>query len=326
MGPKPVITRSSSSATHGARRQLQVALGLIWLMDAALQLQPFMFRRSFVSQIIAPNELGQPGFVAGPIRLAAHLIDPRVAWFNVLVITVQALIGVGLLYRPTVKAALVTSFGWAIGVWWIGEGLGGLLTGTASPLTGAPGAALLYVFAGLLAWPVDRRAGMNVTRGARIAWCLLWLGFSALWLLPANRAGGGVTDAITNAPSGAGWLSSIHSTLAADASGHGLAIAVVAASLSAAVGLAVLAGRGARAALVVSVALALVYWVIGQGLGGVLTGSGTDPNSGPLLILLAISIYPIHRASPPLRLPRRRAVGAVSQLSAGRMPSITSSS
>ena len=33
------------------------------------------------------------------------------------------------------------------------EALGGLLIGTASPLTGAPGAALLYVLAGLIAWP-----------------------------------------------------------------------------------------------------------------------------------------------------------------------------
>jgi hypothetical protein len=53
------------------------------------------------------------------------------------------LIGPGLIYRPTVKVALLASFGWSLGVWWIGEGLGGLSTGTASPLTGAPGAALL---------------------------------------------------------------------------------------------------------------------------------------------------------------------------------------
>jgi hypothetical protein len=293
-------------------------------MDGALQLQPFMFRRSFVSQIIAPNEAGQPGFVAGPIRLAAHLIEPRVAWFNLFVLTIQVLIGVGLLYRRTVKPALLASFGWALGVWWIGEGLGGLLTGTASPLTGAPGAAVLYVFAGLLAWPVGRPTGIDGTHRARIAWGVLWLGFAALWLLPANRTTGAVTDAIANAPSGAGWLSSIHSTVATAAAGHGSTIALVAASLSAAVGLAVLVGCGARTALAVSVTVALIYWVIGQGIGGILTGSGTDPNTGPLLILLAISIYPIHRSSLPLRLPRRSAPPP--QLSAGSRRSITSSS
>jgi hypothetical protein len=136
-----------------AGRKLQIALGSIWLLDGALQLQPFMFGRSFVTQIIAPNEVAQPGVVAAPIRLMAHVIEPRVALFNLLAVTIQLLIGIGLIYRPTVKAALLASFGWALSVWWFGEGLGGLLTGNASPLTGAPGAALLYVFAGLIAWP-----------------------------------------------------------------------------------------------------------------------------------------------------------------------------
>jgi hypothetical protein len=98
---------------------------LIWLVDGALQLQPFMFRRSFVTQIIAPNAVNQPRLIAAPIRLMAYLIEPRVAWVNLLAVTIQVLIGVGLIYRPTVKEALLTSFGWALSIWWIGEGLGG---------------------------------------------------------------------------------------------------------------------------------------------------------------------------------------------------------
>ena len=150
-----VHPRDAGHASHervghslGTERGLQVALGLIWLTDGVLQLQPFMFTRSFVTQIITPNTIGQPRFVAWPITLAEHLIEPRVALFNAFVATLQILIGLGLLYRPTVKVALLSSFAWALGVWWIGEGLGGLFTGAASPLTGAPGAALLYVFAG----------------------------------------------------------------------------------------------------------------------------------------------------------------------------------
>jgi len=312
--PLPV-TRASSPLTLGAERKLQIALGLIWLADGALQLQPFMFGRSFVTQIIAPNEINQPGYVAGPIKLIAHLVEPRVALFNLFAVTIQVLIGVGLIYRRTVKAALLASFGWALGVWWIGEGLGGLLTGSASPLTGAPGAALLYVFAGLIAWPrarsrSGRAAGGGILgeRGARTAWALLWLGSAALWLLPANRADAAVHDAIANAPSGARWLSSIHSTVAAVTAGHGIAIAVGAAGLSAAVGLAVLFARCAKPALALSAVIALVYFVIGQGMGGVLTGSGTDPGTGPLMILLAISIYPIHRSGRPLSWRLRRAL------------------
>jgi hypothetical protein len=301
------ITQTSAPLTLGAQRRLQIALGVIWLIDGALQLQPFMFGRAFVTQIIAPNETGQPGFVAAPIRLIAHLIEPRIALFNLFAVAIQVLIGIGLIYRPTVKAALLTSFGWALGVWWIGEGLGGLFTGTASPLTGAPGAALLYVLAGLIAWPQARwqtgntaPGGLLGERGARTAWALLWLGSAALWLLPANLADTAVPDAIAHAPSGARWLSSIHSTVAAAAAGHGIAIAIGAASLSAAVGSAVLLARCARPSLALSTAIALVYLVIGQGIGGILTGSGTDPGTGPLIILIAISMYPLHRDRRPL--------------------------
>jgi len=306
-GQSKTVTRATASPALGAQRKLQIGLGSIWLIDGALQLQPFMFTRAFVTQIIAPNEIGQPGFVAGPVRLAAHLIEPRVVLFNLLAATIQVLIGLGLIYRPTVKTALLTSFGWALGVWWIGEGLGGLFTGTASPLTGAPGAALLYVLAGLIAWPQTRgqtrrtaAGGLLGERGARTVWVLLWLGSAALWLLPANRADMAVHDAIANAPSGARWLSSIHSTVAAPTAGHGTAIAIGAASLSASVGLAVLLAHSARPVLALSTAIALVYLVIGQGLGGILTGSGTDPGTGPLIILLAITIYPLHQAGRPL--------------------------
>lgn len=301
----------------GAQRKLQIALALIWLTDGALQLQPFMFRRAFVTQIIVPNETGQPGIVAGPIKLVAHLIEPRIALFNLFAATIQVLIGIGLVYRPTVKAALLSSFGWALGVWWIGEGLGGLFTGTASPLIGAPGAALLYVLAGLIAWPEapgqTRRTaagGLLGDRGARTAWALLWLVSAALWLLPANRADTAVHDAIANAPSGAQWLSGIHSTVAAASAGHGVAIAIGAASLSAAIGSAILLARCAKPVLALSTAIALVYLVIGQGIGGILTGSGTDPGTGPLILLLAIAIYPLHRARPPSPARPSRALAA----------------
>lgn len=300
--PLSVTQPRAAPFAWGAERKLQIGLGAIWLIDAALQLQPFMFGRAFVTEVIAPNETGQPGFVAAPIKLIAHLIEPRIALFNLFAVTIQALIGIGLIYRPTVKPALATSFAWALSVWWMGEGLGGLFTGTASPLTGAPGAAILYVVAGLIAWPrscpqTGRTAagGLLGERGARTAWAVIWLGSAALWLLPANRADAAVHDAIANAPSGARWLSSLQSTVAAAAAGHGIAIAVGAASLSAAVGLSILLARWAKSALAISTAIALVYLVIGQGIGGILTGSGTDPGTGPLILLLAVAIYPLHR-------------------------------
>ena len=46
------------------------------------------------------------------------------------------------------------------------------------------------------------------------------------------------------------------------------------------------------AALLLSVLVALVIWVFGENFGGLLTGQATDPNTGPLLILLAVAYWP----------------------------------
>jgi hypothetical protein len=42
--------------------------------------------------------------------------------------------------------------------------------------------------------------------------------------------------------------------------------------------------------------LAAAIWVAGQALGGILTGSETDPDSGPLLILLVLAFWPARTA------------------------------
>lgn len=47
-----------------------------------------------------------------------------------------------------------------------------------------------------------------------------------------------------------------------------------------------------RAGLVLACALYTTLWVAGEALGGILTGSGTDPNAGPLLVLLALAFWP----------------------------------
>ena len=63
------------------RRHLQIALGLLWLLAGALQLQPFMLGIGFARQVVDPVAAGQPGFVAVPIHWAANLIAAHpIAW------------------------------------------------------------------------------------------------------------------------------------------------------------------------------------------------------------------------------------------------------
>lgn len=281
----------------------QVLLGVIWLIDGLLQFQPYMFHKTFVTTIIDPNVVGQPGIIAAPITWIAHLIEPRVALFNAFAATLQVAIGVGLLYRRTVKPALLASFVWAIGVWFTGEGLGMIFAGTANPLTGAPGAALLYIVAGLLCWPRTVRSEHRATetrvrpygllgeRGARLAWAALWLGSAALWLFPANDSSGATHDAIAAVPSGAGWLTSVLGAAAKATAGHGTTIAIVMALVSAGIGVAALRRTRQAVGLVVAIAISLAFWVAGQGFGGVLTGQATDVGSAPLMILIASMLY-----------------------------------
>src|SRR6185437_5045899 len=113
------------------------------------QFQPYMFSRQFITGTIEPAADGNPWPVARPILWAAHLAAGHLALANAAFAFIQLLIAVGLFYRSTVKAALLTSIVWSVIVWWLGEGFGGLLTG-ASPLTGLPGAMILYA---LVAWP-----------------------------------------------------------------------------------------------------------------------------------------------------------------------------
>jgi hypothetical protein len=213
--------------------------------------------------------------------------------------TVEVLIGVGLLVGATVRPALVASLVWGIGVWGVGEGFGMLLTGHASPLTGAPGAVLLYVVIAVLVWPTgtpDHRpaAGGGPLRllGGVVAWAALWFGAAVLWLLPANWAPGSTYEALAGAATGEpAWLSGALGHVAKAADGHGTLMAVALAAASVAIGVGVFTARPV-AFLAAGVVASITFWIFGQAFGAVLTGQGTDPNAGPLFVLLVLTLLP----------------------------------
>jgi ABC-type Mn2+/Zn2+ transport system permease subunit len=88
-------------------------------------------------------------------------------------------------------------------------------------------------------------------------------------------------------PTGAGWLANLIGDAASATAGRGTIIALALAAVSGLIAFAVARDWHMRGFLWVSIAVAAVFWVFGQGLGGVLTGQATDVNTGPLLILLA---------------------------------------
>jgi hypothetical protein len=280
-----------------SRRAFQTALGLIWLLDGALQFQPFMYSKGFIA-VLAGTAAGQPHWLASSIDWVANITQQNMTLFNTLFALIQVSIGLGLLCRRTVKPALALSLAWALGVWWFSEGFGMLFAGTAAPLTGAPGAALLYAIVGLLVWPGERAGGLLGARGARAVWVTLWLVMAWAWLLGPNSGANATTNAIMAAPGG-GWLHSLQSSVASGAEGHGLVVALVLALLSAAIGVAVATNWRPMLFIALAIALNAGYWVIGQGFGGIFyTNSATDPNAGPLFILLALVVLSLTTSSP----------------------------
>jgi hypothetical protein len=281
------------------RRKLQLALGVIWVLDGILQYQPSMFTKSFPA-MLAESAHGNPAVVAGPITWSATLIDHHVAVLNALFATIQLALGLGIAWRPTLRLALAASVAWSLAVWWLGEGFGGILAGTASPVNGAPGPVILYAALAVLLWPADRDPGAPFVAGrvigrrpAQAVWLVLWGSLAAFALLPASRAPGAISDVLSDGASGApAWLAWIDTHAASALNHHGLAASIVLAVLLALVAVAVyLPARFVRAAIVLAVVLAAVLW-LAQGMGELFTGMATDPESGPLLALLALAFWP----------------------------------
>jgi len=272
-----------------SRRTIQTVIGLIWLLDGALQLQSFMYSKGFL-QTLTGMEAGQPHWLSASIAWGARFAQTDLGVWNTLFALTQIAIGLGILYRPTVRLALASSVAWAFVVWWFGEGFGMLFANTASPLTGAPGAVLLYALIGVIVWPNDRPGGLLGIRGARIAWAALWCVAAWEWLLAANSSANATGDAIGSAPSGMNWLSTVQHHAATIAAGNGVLIAIVLAATSLVIGVTVAADWQPRTFLWLAVCLNILYWVLGQGLGGLATGTATDPNAGPLFIILAAAL------------------------------------
>jgi hypothetical protein len=278
---------------------------VIWLLDAALQYQPYMFTRAFPTQVIEPAGAGSPGFVAHPVVFAGQLMLHNEVAFNALFATIQLAIAVGLLWRPTIRAALTGSIIWGLLIWWLGEGLGGVLTSSASPITGAPGGALLYALVAVLAWPPRSPAadGTSVAAGsplggrwARIAWLALWGSGAYFLLLAANRAAGALRATITGGGDGEpGWIAGAERGAGSLIGTHSSAVTIGLAVLFAIIAAGVFVPGATRPALVLAVITAAAIWLLGQSLGEIATGQATDPNTGPLLILLSAAYWPLVR-------------------------------
>ena len=293
--------------TTGRRRTLQLVLAGIWLLDGVLQFQPAMFTKNFAQMVIYPTIAGNPSVIASPMSWAHGIILDHPVGTNTAFACIQLALGLAIAYRPTTKLALAASIPWSIAVWWFGEGLGGVLNGGADPLTGAPGAVILYALLAVLLWPADETASapFEAARAvgahtARALWLVLWGSFVYFTFASNNDAPGALSGQITDMASDEpNWLTSVMNHAANLTNGRDLAISVVLGVLFAGIAISVYLPwtRIQRAWLLAALVFCAVIWVVVQAFGGAFMGMATDPNTAPLLALLVFAYWPIRTAS-----------------------------
>lgn len=275
---------------HITRRHLQVSLAALWLLDGALQCQPYMFSRDFARNVLSPAAHGQSVRVAEPLHVVATLVSAHPALTNGGFAIIQILLGLGLLTRRFTRVALAASIAWALSVWVVGEGFGGVATG-ATLLSGAPGAALLYAVIAILAWPTRDSRGDDRPSGLALpAWCMLWLSGAGLQLVAGNNSAMSFSMMLRAAQSGSPqWIAGIDRHFVRLRLPSWAAAGVIAIYVLVAIW-ALVPGWTRQLSIAIGVIIALAGWLLFQGLGDLTSGHATDPNSGPLIALLALAV------------------------------------
>jgi hypothetical protein len=280
-----------------ARNFIAKALGLFWLLDGLLQLQPQMFGPNFVANVLAPVAGNQPGFLAAIVHAGIRLWSTSMVVSNSLVIVLQIAIGLLLLCplsSKKFKIGLWISIVWGIVVWLCGEGAGQLLTGGASFYTGTPGGVLVYVLLAALLLVPEK---VSAERYPKIAGWILILG-SLLQLQPAFWSADGVQgNFMISMMDPMHPLSVLPDHIYNIVGVNPVISNIVLVALLFVVGLALIFRPGKTTGVIALVFLFFVWW-LGQDFGGLSTlvvGVATDPNTAPVFALLLAPLFFLDR-------------------------------
>ena len=300
MAPAGVV--DADRRPRDLQRTFQLVLATVWLFDAVLQLQPFMFTKGAngLSGMLNGVAAGNPGWIAHTITWNGSIVYHQPFLTNTIFAGIQFLIAFGLIYRRTLKPALVLSIVWSVGVWWFGEGLGAVFSGGATPFGGGPGGVLFYAVLAVLLWPSEgpdtpfvaaRTVGV---RAAKAVWTVLWLLLALLCVVGSGRSPQALHDLVAGLSSGEpGWLARIDRSTQSLFLHHGTTMAILLALVCVVVAAGVfLPPRVSQWTVVLAVVVFALIWVAVQDFGGILAGGATDPNAAPLVILIALLYWP----------------------------------
>ncbi len=282
-------------------------LGGLWLLNALLQAQPVMFTSGgLVNNVLLPAIQGQPDWIAGPMLWGAGVWAGHPAAWNTAAVALELLIGCLLLAgqrRPAWgRAGLALSIAWGLIVWYLGEGLGGLFTGSPTYLAGAPGSAILYVLLAVaLLLPDTAWTSLRLPVATRLVVGALWAVGALLQAAPLYWSSLGlasVLQSVAMMPLPA-WLGALDAQLVAAMANAPVPWNAAICMIMLGLAVALLLGRGGSMPYFLALAWLAFGWIVFQGAGMVFSGMATDPNTAPLWALLLIPSWLAARQQKP---------------------------
>jgi hypothetical protein len=200
---------------------------------------------------------------------------------------------------------------WALAVWWFGESAGEVFQGRATPFGGGPGGVLFYALLAVLLWPSEGSdqpfvAARTVgSAAAKAIWVVVWSVLAILSVVGSGRSPRALHDLVAGLNHGQpGWLAHIDRSSESLFLHHGTTTAILLAVVCVIVAAGVyMPPAMAQFTVVLAIVVFALIWVAVQDVGGILAGGATDPNSGLLVVLLALTYWPLATAHVPVGAP-----------------------
>lgn len=291
-----------------SRMLLTRGLAFLWIVGGLLQAEPNQFKQSVMNNVLVPLVERQPAWFQHGLLWADTLWSHHLVPANAVMAIGEIIIGL-LIFRGAStrlgRAALWISIFWSAAVWYLFEGLGGLMTGYASMIYEFPGAAFLYgALAIVLLLPVFEEGKLR--RGLSVAMGVLWLMGAVLQALPAAgfwngpRLGGLFGD-VTMTGMQPPFLAEITNAAITVTTFHPLWSNLVLILIMAVLGASWLARPFSRFVRLATWIWLVILWLVPEGMGLLLTGYASNPGMawpiGLVLIIIGANLRKQPRAS-----------------------------